>query len=104
MKLDLTVLAMKTFDLTLLDGTEIHIRKPNKGLIVELNKASIDFGNAKDFEELMNLTENATLKIMNNNTEKRIFEQEDVEEIDYTMQTAIFKAYMGFIMEANNPN
>lgn len=107
MKLDLKVLANETFDLTMPNGVVISIKKPSKALLIEMNKADIELLEAKGFEEVINILEDITVKIVSNNTSKTAFTAHDIEEfdIDYTLQRAIFKGYMDFINEVSkSPN
>lgn len=107
MKLDLKVLSNETLDLSMPLGDVVSIKKPSKGLLIEMNKADVSLLEAKSFEEILNILESMTLKILSNNTSKNTFTVEALEDlgIDYTLQRAIFKGYMDFINEVSkNPN
>lgn len=105
--LDLSVLAQETLDIKLLDGEIVRIKKPSKGLLIELNKADLKMAKETNFEEMVQMIENITAKVLSNNTHKKLFEPEQLESlgIDYSLQTQIFKAYLGFVAKSlNNPN
>ena len=105
--LDLSVLAQETLDIKLLDGEIVRIKKPSKGLLIELNKADLKMAKETDFEKMVEMLERITAKILSNNTSKKMFTVEQLEEldIDYSLQTQIFKAYLEFVTKSlNNPN
>ena len=105
--LDLSVLAQETLDIKLLDGEIVHIKKPSKGLLIELNKADLEMEKETNFEKMVEMLERITAKILSNNTSKKMFTAEQLEEldIDYSLQTQIFKAYLEFVTKSlNNPN
>ncbi len=105
--LDLSVLAQETLDIKLLDGEIVHIKKPSKGLLIELNKADLEMEKETDFEKMVEMLERITAKILSNNTSKKMFTAKQLEEldIDYSLQTQIFKAYLEFVTKSlNNPN
>lgn len=105
--LDLSVLAQETLDIKLLDGEIVHIKKPSKGLLIELNKADLEMEKETNFEKMVEMLERITAKILSNNTSKKMFVAEQLEEldIDYSLQTQIFKAYLEFVTKSlNNPN
>lgn len=105
--LDLSVLAQETLDIKLLDGEIVRIKKPSKGLLIELNKADLKMAKETDFEKMVEMLERITAKILSNNLNKKLFTAETLEEldIDYSLQTQIFKAYLEFVTKSlNNPN
>lgn len=105
--LDLNVLAQETLDIKLLDGEMVYIKKPSKGLLIELNKADLKMAKETDFEKMVEMLERITAKILSNNTSKKMFTAEQLEEldIDYSLQTQIFKVYLEFVAKSlNNPN
>lgn len=107
MKLDLNVLKNNTLDITLPTGDVLVIKKPSKGLLIELNKAELSMTQAEDFTAILETLESITLKILSNNTNKKNFTVSDIEafDLDCTMQQAIFKSYLEFINAiASNPN
>lgn len=105
--LDLSVLAQETLDIKLLDGEIVRIKKPSKGLLIELNKADLKMAKETDFEKMVEMLENITAKLLSNNTSEKMFVVEQLEElgINYSLQTQIFKAYLEFVTKSlKNPN
>lgn len=107
MKLDLGVLKAKVLPIALLDGTTVNIKKPSKLFLNEIEEFRTKDNNALTFKDVVAKAEEMTLKILNNNTEGRVFDSVYLEEqeIDYIIQTQIFKTYFDFIFELmTNPN
>ena len=107
MKLDLRVINEKVMPITLLDGTTINVKKPSRLFINEIEAFKQQDHRGIKFEDIEAKTEEMTLKILNNNTDGRIFDgiYLNKEGIDYIIQTQIFKAYFEFIFELmTNPN
>ena len=107
MKLDLIVINEKVMPITLLDGTAIHVKKPSRLFLNEIEAFKQRDHKTLRFEDIEAQTEEITLKILNNNTEGRVFDSIylNKEGIDYIIQTQIFKAYFEFIFELmTNPN
>ncbi|WP_337528835.1 hypothetical protein [Zhenhengia sp.] len=105
--LDLSVLAQETLDIKLLDGEIVCIKKPSKGLLIELNKADLEMAKETDFEKMVEMLERIIAKILSNNLNKKLFTTEQLEEldIDYLLQTQIFEAYLDFVTKfLKNPN
>lgn len=103
----------KTFDLTLLDGTELHIRKANDELIYAMEdfekKARKMNGVKEVFEEVKKLT----LQILNRNDAKKLYDNLFLDQkdeygdtlYDYTTCMTIFSEYSKFMQETlRNPN
>ena len=88
MELSLKSLVKKTMKLELTDGTVINILPPSKDLY-EKHKV------ATDKELYSHVTD-----ILNNNSDKKVFELSDVESMfDYDEAMYIFKGYTSFINE-----
>lgn len=88
MELSLKSLVKKTMKLELTDGSVINILPPSKDLY-EKHKTATD----------KELYEQVT-DILNNNSEKKIFELSDVENMfDYDEAMYIFKGFTQFINE-----
>ena len=105
--LDLSVLAQETLGIKLLDGEIVRIKKPSKGLLIELNKTDLKMAKETDFEKMVEMLEIITAKILSKNKNKKMFTAEKFEEldIDYSLQTQIFKAYLEFVTKYfKNPN
>lgn len=99
MRLDLGVLKQETLDITLTDGTIIGVKKPNKALLVELSKLDLDIARMSNIEFVMQKLEETTSKILSNNTNRKAYTVEDLNdlEIGYDIQMVIFKTYSNFI-------
>lgn len=113
MVLNLKERKKKTFELTLLDGSVINLRKPSEDLIVEMEDFEKGLRNVKGVKEVFKGVKDLTLKILNRNTEKKVFdalffEQKDEDDellYDYTVCMAIFSEYSKFTQEVmRNPN
>lgn len=103
----------KTFELTLLDGSTVNLKKPNEDLIVEMEEFEKGLRNVKSVKEVFEGVKGMTLKILNRNAEKKVFDMfffdekdEDGELLyDYTVCMAIFSEYSKFTQEVmRNPN
>lgn len=107
MKLDLRVINEKVMPITLLDGTTINVKKPSRLFLNEIEAFQQRDNKGLNFQEIEAKTEEIALKILNNNTEGKVFDSLylNQEGIDYIIQTQIFKAYFEFIFELmTNPN
>lgn len=107
MKLDVNVLKNETLDLAINDDLTLCIKKPSKGLLVEIHKADVDMNNTTKFEEIVDKLETIVCKILSNNTAKQVVTTTDLEEweIDYNTQLNLYKAYMQFVNTISaNPN
>lgn len=107
MKLDLNVLKNETLDLAISEDLTLCIKKPGKGLLVEVHKMDIDMNKTVKFEEIVEKLETIVCKILSNNTSKQVVTATDLEEwsIDYNTQLNLYKAYMQFINTISaNPN
>lgn len=107
MKLDLNVLKNETLDLEISNDLTLCIKKPGKGLLVEIHKADVDMGKSSNFEDIMEKLETVVCKILSNNTAKQVVTTTELEawEIDYNTQLNLYRAYMKFINTVSaNPN
>nr|DAP50265.1 MAG TPA: hypothetical protein [Caudoviricetes sp.] len=113
MALDLNKLKTKTFELKLLDGRVINIKKPNEDLIVEMENFEKEAPNSKCVQDVFKKIKALTLIIINRNTEGVVFDYlffeqkgEDGELLyDYTVCAAIFAEYSKFTRGVlANPN
>lgn len=98
--LDLRILVEKTWEVTLLDGTIINVKKPTKKiqLLMEQMKDEITI------EQQVNLTKDATIAILNNNQED--FQVKHLPgEYDLSIQLAILRGYSEWLTELlTDPN
>ena len=95
----------KTWEVMLLDGEVIHIKKPTQGQLIKLYKMADDFESGKNVNELKQLN-NIVKNILNNNTENKSFDDKYITDnltIDHLY--ALFEGYMQFIAEIEtSPN
>lgn len=105
--LNLSALTQKTWELTLLDGTVLPIKKPSQGLLIQLEQAMkrIEAGNL-ELEDIFTMYLNLVVEIMNNNSRFKVFTHEEVDKmLTYDYQIAIITGYTEFAQEVmSNPN
>lgn len=89
--LDLRTLQEVTWEVTLLDGSVIHIQKPNQELRVEMESLQ----GSNDVEMVTALPQ-VVLKILNNNKEKAHFTHIP-KGMDLHIQTAIVRYYTDWL-------
>lgn len=96
-KLDLRVFQEEYFELTLLDGTVIHLRKPTQAIMLKLMEIStID---KKDAVGILAAFVDVVATILGNNREGRKFAAEDIADYGFAMQKAIIETYTEFANE-----
>ena len=103
MKLDLKQIKKETLDITLADGSLLKVKKPNTRLVIEISKLDTNKLNAANVEEVLEIAEEITCKILSNNTEGIKFTKEKIEELgmDYDIQTIIFDSYVKFTTQVS---
>ena len=93
----------KTWEVMLLDGEVINIKKPTQGQLIKLYKMADDFENGKNELKQLNVLVKA---ILNNNAENKVFDEKYINDnftIDHLY--ALFNGYMQFIAEIEtSPN
>jgi len=99
--LDLSLFVKQTLDITMPDGEKYHIKKPTQKSVIQL-MALKDVKEDKALEAMDELT----YIIMNSNTEGKEFSKDELDSLlDWTMKTAIIRAYSDFINELQaDPN
>ena len=103
MILDLSVFQPETLDITMMDGTQLHIPKPDQGRVIELIKfRSIkEDTNAKRAIRALN---DMTALILNSNTDGISIQRRSIEQMSVEIQLAIVNAYTQFILKLqSNP-
>lgn len=99
--LDLSLFVKQTLDITMLDGSTLHIRKPTQANVIKLMSL-------KDTteENALDAMDELTYIVMNSNTDGKTFTKEWLNDnLDWSMKTAIIMAYSDFINELqSNPN
>lgn len=107
MKLDLGALINETLDLVL-DGKDVvSINKPSKQFYIEFEQGTEKIQASKNFEEVIEATEELALKVLNNNSQGKVFDTQKLEELklNMTAQGNLIGTYRKFITNfANNPN
>lgn len=103
--LDLQVLQNKTFNIKMLDGRELRIKKLSKAQMFQMNDLDVQIQECKDIKEQFNLICKRVHFVLNNNLENIKITMKEIEALDFAMLTAINQEYAKFIYEvANNPN
>ncbi len=99
--LDLSLFVKQTLDITMLDGTILHIKKPTQGNVIKL----LAFKETNE-DNALEAMEELTYIILNSNMENKEYSKEWIaENLDWTMKAAIIRAYSEFINELQtNPN
>lgn len=104
-KLDLSVYAEKVWEVTMMDGTELHIKKPTQKQLIILNGYDVKLSKAKAFEDKIKALNEVTVVILNNNKEGKNYKVEDLEDMQMDILYAIYFGYGDFIKEVmSNPN
>ena len=113
MVLNLKDIKKKTFELTLIDGTTLSIKKPNEDILEAMEEFELGLQNVSKVKDVFCRIKDLTLTIMNRNTQGKIIDKsffdqrdEDGELIyDYSVCMAIFTEYSKFSREVlTNPN
>lgn len=101
--LDLSVYSKDTFDITMLDGAVLHIRKPTQAIVIEMMRlAQIQQDNQIGLlEGLIDIC----ASILSNNLEGKAYSAEWVNDnLDITMVSAIVSGYTEYTKELqSNP-
>lgn len=113
MVLNLKERKKKTFDIILLDGTELHIKKATEEQIVELEEYEKKLKSVKSVKDVFEYTRKMTLEILNRNTAGKVYDalffeskDEDGEPLyNYEVCLSICQSYNKFTQEVlSNPN
>ena len=104
--LDLNVFKVHTLDITLLDGSTIHLPKPTQRTAIEITAfEATTKPNAKNLAASLETVSAMVLRILNSNLEHRPFAAEDLAEYTVEMLLAITQAYSAFLIEVqSDPN
>lgn len=107
MILDLTTFIDQYFELKMLDGEVLKLKKPSQAMLVRImaHEQTMKKANAKPQDVLVALVELLT-DILNNNANGKEYDRKFVEDtFDIHMAMAVLRAYMDFVQEVNsNPN
>ncbi len=89
----------KLYELKWFDGTVIHCRKPTQSFLMRLTQLNDELEQLSDTEVVKALNE-IVLKILNNNTDKRVFTSDDVEqEMDVELEQLLIQDYFASISD-----
>lgn len=107
MKIDLGALVNETLDLILEGENIVSIDKASKKLYIEFEQGTEKINSCKNVEDLVEATEELVLKILNNNSQGKVFDINKLKElkINVTAQGNLIATYGKFITTfTNNPN
>ena len=104
--LDLTVFQEETFEVRLNKDEVLHIKKPSQRLVIDLMNYEKEFNNKKDPKKVVSSFVSLIVKILNNNTEGKVFNNEFVEnQFSFEIGVLCIKSYVDFVSEVNSdPN
>ena len=99
-KLDLTSLKNKAWNVIMMDGSELNINKPTQKQLLLLDRYTNKLDKVESTEEKLNLLNEATTLILNNNQEGVTYQASDFEEMPINILYAIYFGYIDFMKEA----
>lgn len=103
--LDLSVFKEETFDIKFNEDDILHVKKPSEDLAIKI-LAHVNIKGDIEPQEMLKITRDMTLSILNHNKDNRKFDNKFVKEkLPLNYQIAIIKSYTEFMTELeNNPN
>lgn len=113
MELNLAKRKRKYFELTMIDGTKLSIKKASEELIYEMEEFEKNMKNVKGVKDVFDGVKLLVLKIINRNTANKVYDallfneigEDDELLYDYDVCMAIFFEYSKFTQEVlRNPN
>lgn len=104
--LDLQAFKQKTFEVRLMDGTEIKLLKPSQRMVIDIMAYEEEMKNIKNPKGVIDSFISLIADILNNNTEGRKFTKSYVDKnFSYEVAMVFIQAYMEFVQEVNSdPN
>ena len=106
--LDLTILSEQYFEIKLLDGRIINLKKMNQRMIINttsIDKAIEKANKSKEYEKVLNLNIDRLELILNHNKEGVKISREEIEELTPDVMGAIIVEYTEWMQNINNnPN
>ncbi|WP_410495095.1 hypothetical protein QTL86_13285 [Cellulosilyticum sp. ST5] len=99
-KLDLTTLVNKVWNVTMMDGSALNINKPTQKQLLLLDSYTNKLDKVESTEEKLNLLNEATTLILNNNQEGVTYQASDFEEMPINILYAIYFGYIDFMKES----
>ena len=103
--LDLNAFQEKTFEVKLLDGTVVELKKPSQKLVIDIMAHEEKMKN-KDPKKVLNSFVNIMVEVLNNNTEGREFNRGYVEKyFSLDLGSLFLTAYIDFVKDIqSDPN
>jgi len=105
--LDLSVFTEQTFDIKFAEDDILHVKKPTEGIAIKILSIS-DNKNNDDMTalEMLDITKDMTLTILNNNNDGKKFNDKFVsDKLPLNLRLAIIQGYSEFMTELEkNPN
>lgn len=87
--LDLTTLNANLYDIKLLDGTVLHLKRPNQSMVQYLVDIKDLHEDQKEEKALLKAFAGFFCRVLNRNTEGLVYSAKDVEE-DYDYETILY--------------
>lgn len=95
--LDLKIFDEETLDIKMPSGEILKIKKPTEKMYIDFVKfQNLGTGNKTD-DEIMEIFDGFVLKILNHNTKAKKITKAAVNDLSFTMKTAVLKAYTEFL-------
>lgn len=105
--LDLTVLVDKCFEIKMLNGEVVSIKKPTQKMALDLsnNKELIEAEKNKDIEKVIKIINDRVMIVLNHNKEGRVFKAEELTDLNLDIIKLIVEGYLQWVKDLNNnPN
>ena len=103
--LDLQILQQQTFDIKMLDGRLLKLKKLSKAQTFVFSAIEGELSREKDIKRQYDLVTERTLFLLNNNLENIKVSKEEVDDLSLDMLLAIAKSYEEFMTNAaQSPN
>lgn len=104
-KLNLSVYAENTWEVTMPTGEVLHIKKPTQKQLILLNGYDLKIKAAENVEEKLGALNEVAAFIVNNNKSDKKYESSYFEELQIDILYAIYYGYQDFVTEVMaNPN
>ena len=104
--LDLSVFTEQTFDIRFAKDDILHVKKPTEGIAIKILSQADIKSDDMTVIEMLDITKDMTLTILNNNNEGRIYNDKFVsDKLPLNLRLAIIQGYSEFMTELEqNPN
>ena len=94
--LDLTAFIEETLDVKMPNGEVVSLKKPTERMVIAMINLR-EKANSADAKEQLAAISEMILLILNSNTNGKKFVEEDIEDLNIPMRTAIIRAYSSYI-------